>query len=189
MHSAGSLDAEAVVRFSEGIQGTVRVLLDQREPRCVITIPPATAAEHDFLVNNFPILFPPEHPLDFRAFQSLAKLVLVRRIVKALVTHHGLYRVQRDARAHRRGLDGAGDVVVRGDEQAKRRAGDLSRSHGGAEHGGGGGRVPAGFDRGVPDELVVAEGGGSALEEEGKVGFRRGWNARREVRRRTIANF
>ena len=43
-------------------------------------------------MNNFPILFPPEHPLDFRAFQSLAKLVLVRRIVKALVTHHGLYR-------------------------------------------------------------------------------------------------
>ena len=99
VHSAGSLDAEAVVRFSEGIQGTVRVLLDQREPRCVITIPPATAAEHDFLVNNFPILFPPEHPLDFRAFQSLAKLVLVRRIVKALVTHHGLYRVQRGMRA------------------------------------------------------------------------------------------
>ena len=60
---------------------------------------PATAAEHDFLVNNFPILFPPEHPLDFRAFQSLAKLVLVRRIVKALVTHHGLYRVQRGMRA------------------------------------------------------------------------------------------
>ena len=99
VHSAGSLDAVAVVRFSEGIQGTVRVLLDQREPRCVITIPPATAAEHDFLVNNFPILFPPEHPLDFRAFQSLAKLVLVRRIVKALVTHHGLYRVQRGMRA------------------------------------------------------------------------------------------
>ena len=34
-----------------------------------------------------------------RAFQSLAKLVLVRRIVKALVTHHGLYRVQRGMRA------------------------------------------------------------------------------------------
>ena len=99
VESRGHLDADAVVRFSEGIQGTVRVLLDQREPRCVITIPPATAAEHDFLVMNFPILFPPEHPLDLRAFQSLAKLVLVRRIVKALVTHHGLYRVQRGMRA------------------------------------------------------------------------------------------
>ena len=66
VESRAHLDADAVVRFSEGIQGTVRVLLDQREPRCVITIPPATAAEHDFLVMNFPILFPPEPPLDLR---------------------------------------------------------------------------------------------------------------------------
>ena len=53
VESRGHLDADAVVRFSEGIQGTVRVLLDQLEPRCVITIPPATAAEHVLVVELF----------------------------------------------------------------------------------------------------------------------------------------
>ena len=49
----------------------------------------ATPKEHDFLVRHFDLLFPAEAPLDLAAFLSLAKLVLVRRIVKALVRHHG----------------------------------------------------------------------------------------------------
>ena len=40
-------------------------------------------------MRHFDILFPASAPLDFAAFLSLAKLVLVRRIVKALVRHHG----------------------------------------------------------------------------------------------------
>ena len=181
VESRGHLDADAVVRFSEGIQGTVRVLLDQREPRCVITIPPATAAEHDFLVMNFPILFPPEHPLDLRAFQSLAKLVLVRRIVKALVTHHGLYRVQRGMRAPI-----VVDLTVREmswcDETGKNKPGGVELfkdSYCCAVDGGGGGGVSAGFDRGVAVQLLVTESRGSALEKEGEDAVRRGRNALR----------
>ena len=126
----GALDAESVVRFSAGIQGTVRVLLDKDRharrdataapdaPRASspananakIDIPPATPAEHDFLVQNFDVLFPPEHPLDLTAFLSLAKLILVRRIVKALVRRHGLHAVRRGMRAPI-----VVDVVVRDD--------------------------------------------------------------------------
>jgi hypothetical protein len=113
----GALDAESIVRFSAGIQGTVRVLLDKdrharRDAAAAraappatatangkIDIPPATPAEHDFLVQNFDFLFPPEHSLDLTAFLSLAKLILVRRIVKALVRHHGLHAVRRGMRA------------------------------------------------------------------------------------------
>jgi hypothetical protein len=65
----------------------------------MIDIPASTPAEHDFLVQHFDVLFPPEHPLDLPAFLSLAKLVLVRRIVKTLVRHHGLHRVQRGMRS------------------------------------------------------------------------------------------
>ena len=111
----GALDAESVVRFSDGIQGTVRVLLDKdrrarRDASREIDIPPSTPAEHDFLVQNFDVLFPPEHPLDLTAFLSLAKLVLVRRIVKALVHRHGQHTVRRGMRAPI-----VVDVVVRDD--------------------------------------------------------------------------
>ena len=118
LHRRGALDSAAIVRFSAGIQGTVRVLLEHRpgladhevggrgggggggggpqhHHRSGIDIPPASQAEHDFLVRHLDLLFPPEAPLDLPAFLSLAKLVLVRRIVKALVRHHGLHSVQR----------------------------------------------------------------------------------------------
>ena len=109
IHGKGILDAAAIVRFSVGVRGTVRVLLHRdsmvrhSRPRhqpqpSVIKIPVSTPAEHDFLVKHFDVLFPPEHPLDLPAFLSLAKLVLVRRIVKALVKHHGLHRVQQGMR-------------------------------------------------------------------------------------------
>ena len=73
--------------------------------------------------------------------------------------------------------------MVRG---ARRRGGrEIFRVHGGAKHGGGGGEVPAGFDREF-DELVVAEGSGSALEEEESRVSAGGTPTQME---RTIANF
>lgn len=86
--ATGALDADAVVRFSLGVQGTVRVLLDrgkhvsQRRSHArdgnerlpsVIEIPASTPAEHDFLVKHFDVLFPASHPLDLTAFLSLVR--------------------------------------------------------------------------------------------------------------------
>ena len=62
---AGALDAAAVVRFSDGIQGTVRVLLDRdnrgghaphphshSRQSATIDIPASTPAEHDFMARH-----------------------------------------------------------------------------------------------------------------------------------------
>ena len=104
----GTLDKDALVRFSAGIRGTVRVLLDRerasaygagRTRHASIELEPATARESTFLIENFDLLFPNEHPLDLDAFLSMAKLVLVRRIVKALVKRHGLQTVRAGMRA------------------------------------------------------------------------------------------
>ena len=109
----GALDKDALVRFSAGIRGTVRVLLDREQSRAdsssaghvssknhaSIELEQATARESRFLIDNFDLLFPNEHPLDFSAFLSMAKLVLVRRIVKALVKRHGLQNVRAGMRA------------------------------------------------------------------------------------------
>lgn len=111
----GKLDKDALVRFSAGIRGTVRVLLNRERARVAdgagparasprdgaasIELEPATARESQFLVDNFDLLFPDEHPLDLAAFLSMAKLVLVRRIVKALVKRHGLQTVRAGMRA------------------------------------------------------------------------------------------
>ena len=48
-----------------------------------VDIRPATESEHAFLRDNFDLLFPPSDPLDRSTFHALAKLVLVRRIIKA----------------------------------------------------------------------------------------------------------
>ena len=106
----GALDKDGLVRFSAGIRGTVRVLLDREQSRAdgagrvskthaSIELEPTTARESRFLIDNFDLLFPNEHPLDFSAFLSMAKLVLVRRIVKALVKRHGLQNVRAGMRA------------------------------------------------------------------------------------------
>ena len=107
----GVLDADALVKFSAGIRGTVRVLLDRDGRKelversvmgttgTTIELEPATPRESKFLVDNFALLFPPEHPLDLHAFLSMAKLVLIRRIVKALVKRHGLQTVRSGMKA------------------------------------------------------------------------------------------
>lgn len=108
IETRGTLDKDALVRFSAGIRGTVRVLLDRerasaegagRSRHASIELEPATARESTFLIENFDLLFPNEHPLDLDAFLSMAKLVLVRRIVKALVKRHGLQTVRAGMRA------------------------------------------------------------------------------------------
>ena len=147
IETRGTLDKDALVRFSAGIRGTVRVLLDRerasaegagRSRHASIELEPATARESTFLIENFDLLFPNEHPLDLDAFLSMAKLVLVRRIVKALVKRHGLQTVRAGMRAP------VVDVSA-----STRRTARCSRAHGRAEHRARRGRTQARRDRGV----------------------------------------
>ncbi len=91
---AVSLSAAALVKFSDGIAGSIRPVLAPHDK--TVDIRPATESEHAFLRDNFNLLFPPSDPLDRSTFHALAKLVLVRRIIKALVSDFGgLVAVQR----------------------------------------------------------------------------------------------
>ena len=91
---AVSLSAAALVKFSDGIAGSIRPVLASHDK--AVDIRPATESEHAFLRDNFDLLFPPSDPLDRSTFHALAKLVLVRRIIKALVSDFGgLVAVQR----------------------------------------------------------------------------------------------
>ena len=53
-------------------------------------IPRASGDEREFLRKHFEVLFPKEAPLNRETFHALAKLILVRRILKALARDLGL---------------------------------------------------------------------------------------------------
>ena len=79
-----------------------------------VAIQPASASEHAFLRDNFDLLVPSStDPLDRSTFHALAKLILVRRIVKALVTDFG--GVERIRRGLAEPLVIDVQVVVEGD--------------------------------------------------------------------------
>jgi len=84
---AVSLSAEGLIKFSDGIRGSIRHVMAVRPE--AVAIQPASASEHAFLRDNFDLLFPSSDPLDRSTFHALAKLILVRRIVKALVKDFG----------------------------------------------------------------------------------------------------
>ena len=89
-----SLSAAALVKFSDGITGSIRPVLAPHDS--AVEIRPATESEHAFLLDNFDLLFPPSDPLDRSTWHALAKLIFVRRIIKALVADFGgLVAVQR----------------------------------------------------------------------------------------------
>ena len=143
---AGALDAESVVRFSDGIQGTVRVLLDKdrrarRDASREIDIPPSLPARARLSSKISTILFPIGASSRPHRVLSLAKLVLVRRIVKALVHRHDLHTVRRGMRAPI-----VVDVVVRAPR--RRRAG-VSSAHSRAQHRAGSGGIQTGRHSGV----------------------------------------
>lgn len=84
--SEPSISAEGLIAFSDGIRGSIRQVMDRSTK---VDIKPASAAEHAFLRDNFGLLFPTSDPLDREAFRALAKLILVRRIIKAIVGEFG----------------------------------------------------------------------------------------------------
>ena len=92
--SSPTLSAEGLVAFSDGIRGSIRGILENH--RRAVEIGSASESEHAFLRDNFELLFPEEDPLDREAFHALAKLIMVRRIIKALVRDFGgLTAIQR----------------------------------------------------------------------------------------------
>jgi hypothetical protein len=108
---AVSLSAEGLIKFSDGIRGSIRNVMALRPE--AVAIQPASASEHAFLRDNFDLLFPSTDPLDRSTFHALAKLILVRRIVKALVTDFG--GVERIRRGLAEPLVIDVQVVVEGD--------------------------------------------------------------------------
>lgn len=89
-----SLSAAALLKFSDGITGSIRPVLAPHDS--AVEIQPASESEHAFLLDNFDLLFPPSDPLDRPTWHALAKLIFVRRIIKALVADFGgLVAVQR----------------------------------------------------------------------------------------------
>lgn len=84
--SERSISAEGLIAFSNGIRGSIRQVMDRSKK---VDIKPASEAEHAFLRDNFELLFPPSDPLDREAFRALAKLILVRRIIKGIVGEFG----------------------------------------------------------------------------------------------------
>lgn len=92
--TTATVSAEGLVAFSDGIRGSIRGILENH--RRAVEIGSASESEHAFLRDNFELLFPEEDPLDREAFHALAKLIMVRRIIKALVRDFGgLTAIQR----------------------------------------------------------------------------------------------
>ncbi len=89
-NKSGRLGAAELRAFSAGLHGTLRTLLEH-DARPLL---PASAEEHEFLERSLDALFPPHAPLDRAAFAELAKLFLVRRVVRTLLAAHGLHAVR-----------------------------------------------------------------------------------------------
>jgi hypothetical protein len=156
--AVGKLDKDALVRFSAGIRGTVRVLLNRERARVAdgagharpardgaasIELEPATARESKFLVDNFDLLFPDEHPLDLAAFLSMAKLV-------SSASHRESAREAArtsDGKSGHARAGGGGPLRRRRREQIKSLS--VPSAHGRAQHRARRGRTQARRDRGV----------------------------------------
>jgi len=81
-----ALSTDGVLAFSAGVQGTIREVMSHVGSE----IPRASGDEREFLRKHFEVLFPKEAPLNRETFHALAKLILVRRILKALARDLGL---------------------------------------------------------------------------------------------------
>jgi len=78
-------------RFSRGIHGHLHVLLDANAKVRLVDV---KATEMAWMGGHFAEMFPPEKPLNRARFPALAKLILLRRVVRTLVEHVGLEQLQ-----------------------------------------------------------------------------------------------
>ena len=81
-----ALSTSGLLAFSAGVQGTIREVMSHVGSE----IPRASGDEREFLRKHYEVLFPKEAPLNRETFHAMAKLILVRRILKALARDFGL---------------------------------------------------------------------------------------------------
>ncbi|CAJ1355911.1 unnamed protein product [Effrenium voratum] len=77
-------------RFSRGIRGHVHVLLDKKTK---ISLLPPTSEDLRWISQGFEGAFE-ERPLDRQSFPSIAKLVLLRRVVRTLIEYVGIEQLK-----------------------------------------------------------------------------------------------
>lgn len=82
-----ALDKGSFLNFSSKIRGQVHVLLDMKTK---IALLPPTVEDSQWIQQSFDAVFPPEAPLDRNAFPGVAKLVLLRRVVRTLIEYVGI---------------------------------------------------------------------------------------------------
>ena len=78
-------------RFSRGIQGHLHILTDKKTK---IALLPPTQEDLQWIVQNFDSAFPDERPLSRQIFPDVAKLVLLRRVVRTLIEFVGVNQIQ-----------------------------------------------------------------------------------------------
>lgn len=101
-HGKPYLGVAELSSFSARLRGTVRPLLASGSKAKAAAARPLLLpepAEASFLVDAFPKLFPDDTSrLDLRAFTELAKLLIVRRVVRTLLAERGLQSLRSTVR-------------------------------------------------------------------------------------------
>eukprot|EP00931_Biecheleriopsis_adriatica_P118610 TRINITY_DN93971_c0_g1_i1.p1 TRINITY_DN93971_c0_g1~~TRINITY_DN93971_c0_g1_i1.p1 ORF type:complete len:292 (-),score=50.18 TRINITY_DN93971_c0_g1_i1:80-916(-) len=88
---AQSLSKGSFERFSRGIHGQVHVML-AKNTRVPLVAP--TTEDVEWLAHSFDEVFPVDRPLDCETFSGVAKLVLLRRVVRTLMKSVGMEQLQ-----------------------------------------------------------------------------------------------
>jgi hypothetical protein len=73
--------------FSQGIKGELHVLLQANSK---VPLVDASAEDQRWIAEGFDVVFTDERPLDRERFPSVAKLVLLRRVVRTIIGSVGL---------------------------------------------------------------------------------------------------
>mmetsp|Transcript_10145 Transcript_10145/g.17653 ORF Transcript_10145/g.17653 Transcript_10145/m.17653 type:complete len:246 (+) Transcript_10145:1-738(+) len=78
-------------RFSRGLHGHVNILTDKKTK---IKLLSPTPEDVRWMANCFDTIFPEEQPMTRDSFKNVAKLVLVRRVVRTLIEFVGVEQIQ-----------------------------------------------------------------------------------------------
>ena len=85
-----ALTREHFERFSRGIQGHLHILTDKKTK---IALLPPPREDLQWIAQNFDRAFPEERPLSRQNFPDVAKLVLLRRVVRTLIEFVGVNQI------------------------------------------------------------------------------------------------
>ncbi|CAE7811611.1 unnamed protein product, partial [Symbiodinium necroappetens] len=77
--------------FSRGIQGHLHILTDKKTKIALLS---PTQEDLQWIAANFEKAFPEERPLNRQNFPDVAKLVLLRRVVRTLIEFVGIDHIQ-----------------------------------------------------------------------------------------------